>query len=131
MKVSKEQLSRLQGMQLSDLSVGANTIDLNFMKYPIGPDGRLADEGAIDIEEGFDIEVDHIKHTFIQNDTGERHLHGGVPYLLKLIGRVIADADVDAANCLTISFDNGARIRVLSSALGFDSYEVRLRQSGQ
>lgn len=118
---------RLIGQQLSSVLTAIDYITLKFVKYPLSSNSEFSDSALLDIEEGFELETDEGR-VVVRKDEGLDKFRNSAAGLLYLIGQQVTDAKSCPNGELELQFGLNAKLHVLISKQGFDSFDLTFKR---
>jgi len=116
-------IDRLIGQKLCSVLTAIDHISLKFVKYPLSATGKFTDGALIDIEEGYSVTNEH-KSTSVRSKEGLDKFRQQSLELIKLIEATVTEVQISPDGELELEFDSDFTLRLLTSEIGFDSFEV-------
>ena len=106
------QCARLPGQELSSVLIATSSVRLQFVKYPLLPNGRFMDACLIDIEHGFELASSDECEVFLSKE-GIAAFRVGASGLVRMIEQLVVEAAWSPAGNLQLRFDGGHCLSIL------------------
>ena len=119
------QSARLPGQELSSVLIATNSVRLQFVKYPLLPNGRFMDACLIDIEHGFEVASSDGREVFLLKD-GVTAFRVGASGLVRMIEQLVVEAVRSPEGSLQLRFDGGHCLSILQGDDGFEGFSVHM-----
>jgi len=117
-------LSELVAQELTQICIGSNDVRLNFYQQVQGVSGpsQWRPGASIDIESGFEL---HEAGAPVQTASNES-LGASAGCLTVLLRQCVSSIERLPRNELALIFSNGARLKLLTDPIGFESYHLHI-----
>lgn len=119
------QCARLSGQELSSVLIATNSVRLQFVKYPLLPNGRFTDACLIDIEHGFELTSSDEREVFLSKE-GIAAFRVGASGLVRMIEQLVVEAVCSPEGNLQLRFDGGQYLSILQGDDGFEGFAVHI-----
>jgi hypothetical protein len=104
-------LSRFQGAELIQVSIGCNDVQLNFE-----PQSKISIEGHWELRDQAGTIIDQAQDSNLTRDSYKIH---------RILGQIVVAHSVKAPESFTLTFDNGMTITVFDSSDRYESFNIQ------